>query len=583
VAEETGRYQLLEDVLEPEMVKQYRIRRGAHCVYMPRFGQEKYLCPCGTINPMDKNCYVCGLEPEPLTREVMEQLSRDAALRMEEEERQRAAQEEKRLAREAALRKKRQAQRLRRIILWAGAAVAAVSLGVLLFWLSTRVWIPAGHYNDALQAMKEQNWQVAHREFILANNSRDAKSYLIHFRTPTLEVESRTVDSANRESYTYDTDGNRLEMKLTDYALFEDGSSEVLKEKTYLNIYEQPDRPLQKEDFYGKKLYTYNDRGHMLTEETYRDDGTAETYRFFSYEYYSDGTIRRRSEICSELISVNYSYEYQEEFTYDDGGRVRTKQAQANYPASPEGNYYALTTYTYDGQGRRVASREEVTNTLDQNGDGVTTEQWVYSGDRLMQYSRRLQHGKDPRLNSVLTVHYTYDEDGRLLCVEKITQYPNDAERDQTETFRAAYDREGRMLWEQTAVSYASSGRFALSGFTRRTEYTYDLLGRLTEKKLVHNAPESASMQSYATREVFSYRASGALSSSVYYEKTPEDRAWVKVEQRQYNENGLPQTVTGGPESRTMVRTYSYAYFYDESIIVDDSTVSSLLHAYVEE
>ena len=92
-------------------MKQYRIRRGAHCVYMPRFGQEKYLCPCGTINPLDKRCYVCGLEPEPLSREVMESLSRDAALRMEQEQLQRQQQEEKRLAREEALRQKRRAHR----------------------------------------------------------------------------------------------------------------------------------------------------------------------------------------------------------------------------------------------------------------------------------------------------------------------------------------------------------------------------------------------------------------------------------------------------------------------------------------
>ncbi len=563
MAEEAGRYQLLEDVLEPEMVKQYRIRRGAHCVYMPRFGQEKYLCPCGAINPMGRSCYVCGLEPEPLTREVMEQLSREAAQRIEEEERQRAEQEKKHLAREESLRKRRRARLLRRVVFWAGSAVAALSAGILLFWLSTRVWIPAGHYNSARQALEAENWQEAHRQFTLARNYKDAQAYLARFSTPTLTVELRTADSANLEEYTYDASGNRLEMTLTNYALLEDGGRELLQQRRYLNIYERPDRPLQLEDFYYKEVYNYNDRGDLVSKQRYRSDGVPDHYKYFNYEYDETGRILRKMEICSELISVNYSYEYEESYTYDGAGRVSTVLSYANYPASPEGNYHSVNTYTYDGQGRVVTSREEITQTLDQSGDGVTTEQWVYSGELLLQYTRDLVHGNDARLDARQTVTYTYDAAGRLLYKKDVNEFPGDPTRNFTDIYEAAYDRQGRLLWEQTSSTPADAERYELSGFLKRAEYTYDLLGRLSEEKWVYDYPESASRESYASREVFSYGLDGAVKSGEYYEKTPDDRGWRKLEERQYNENGLLQRVTSDNSGRELVRTCTYAYFYD--------------------
>ena len=71
--------QPLEEVLEPEMVKQYRIRRGQQCAFMPVFAEDKWLCSCGAENAAGENCHACGLSPEPLTRQVLEQLRQDAA------------------------------------------------------------------------------------------------------------------------------------------------------------------------------------------------------------------------------------------------------------------------------------------------------------------------------------------------------------------------------------------------------------------------------------------------------------------------------------------------------------------------
>lgn len=563
MAEENGRFQLLEDVLEPEMVKQYRIRRGAHCVYMPRFGQEKYLCPCGSINPLGENCYVCGLEPEPLTREVMEQLGREAQARIAEEERQRAQQEEKRLAREEALRKKRKAELLKRLAAWVGGAVAVLALSFALFWMATREWIPGAHYDAALEALEKKDWQRAHREFTLANGYGDSKEQLARFSTPKLTTESRTVDSASRESFTYDAFGNRLVQDYANYAIHEDGSEEVLEEHTWTSIYERADRPLRLEDFYGKTLFTYNDHGDVVDREDYRSDGVQETYHYYIYKYDDLDRVVQKTEICSELISVNYSYEYWEAFTYGEQGEVLTKESHANYPASSEGNYHSVIDYTYDDRGRVIATREVVSQTLDQNGDCVKLERWYYDGENLMRYTQLKEYVVESRLNVEQTETYTYDAAGCLLKKVNRNVFPGDPVRDWTETYEAVYDREGRLTWEQTSLVPADEERFALSAYTRTAEYAYDILGRLTEEKWVYDYPETSSMESYATRELYSYRMDGTLESGELYQKTPEDRAWKKQAEIQYNENGLEETYTSGFETgRITVRTDTYTYFY---------------------
>ena len=562
MAEENSRYPLLEDVLEPEMVKQYRIRRGAHCVYMPRFGQEKYLCPCGSINPMGQNCYVCGLAPEPLTREVMEQLSRDAQLRLVEEERLQAELEQKRREREAMLRKQRRVQLLKNIAVWAGAAVAVLALGFALFWVSTREWIPAGHYKAALQALEKKDWQLAHREFTLANGYRDSKEYLARFSTPLLTSDTRTVDSALCESYTYDAYGNRLVMNNASYALYEDGTQALLEGGTWTNIYEREDRPLQLEDMYGKKLYTYNEQGDLLTEEEYRPDGVQESYKHYLYVYDELGRVTQTTEICSELLSVNYSYEYREKFTYGANGEVLTKETNANYPASPEGSYHALYTYTYDAWGRTVGIVEEVTQTLDQNGDCTKQEQWHYDGDKLMRYTRKVEHVLDSRLNSEQTITHTYDKAGRLLKTEEVTTFPEDPVRDVAETYEAYYDREGRLIWEETRSVPGDAERYALSAYTKRGEYTYDLLGRCTEIKWVYDYPLASSMESYATREVITYQTDGTPESSVLYRKSPTDPGWKVSYSQQFDENGLTAVKVSDPDGRRVESIYTYTYFY---------------------
>jgi hypothetical protein len=414
-----------------------------------------------------------------------------------------------------------------------------------------------------LAALEKKDWQTAHREFSLANGYKDSQEQLTRFSAPMLTSEVRTVDSATRESFTYDAFGNRLVMTTANYALHEDGGEELLDEQTWTNIYERADRPLRLEDMYGKTLFTYNEQGDVREREDYRADGVQDTYHFYIHKYDDAGRVVLKSEICSELISVNYSYEYWEAFTYGANGEVLTKEAHANYPASAEGNYHSLLTYTYDDRGRLIATREDVTQTQDQSGDCVKLEQWQYDGEKLLQNNYRVEHGTDPRLNTQQTVTYTYDASGRLLKKESVNVFPGDPVRNWTEIYEASYDREGRLVWEQSRSVPADAERFALSAYTKTANYTYDLLGRLCEEKWVYDYPETSSMESYATRKVFFYGPSAVPENSEFFQKTPKDRTWVKLAEIEYNENGLEETYTSGFETgRITVRTSTYTYFY---------------------
>ena len=41
----------LEEAVGPELAKQYRLRRGEDCVFMPVRSGHHYLCSCGQVNP----------------------------------------------------------------------------------------------------------------------------------------------------------------------------------------------------------------------------------------------------------------------------------------------------------------------------------------------------------------------------------------------------------------------------------------------------------------------------------------------------------------------------------------------------
>lgn len=552
-------YQRLEDVLEPEMVKQYQLRRGKQCIYMPLFGKERYLCSCGTVNPMGENCYVCGLAPEPLTREVMEELSREAEARLAAEARERAAREEKRRAHEEARRREKQKKKLIKIALLTVSTLAAVALAVLVFWFSTREWIPAGNYRGALQALEDGDYSRAHRLFTLAGGYQDAEEYLAHIVTPTLTQWTDYGYATNRVEYTYDAAGNRLIMSQEDYGRDLNGERVMSDKQTWINHYNEQGLPVQLEDFYAKTVYTYNERGDVMTEEKTRSDGTPETLRYYSYIYDDMGRLRERAEICSELISVNYSYEQTDTYTYDDLGRVLTRTSRANYPAAIEGNHITVTTNTYDDRGRLAERRMEVTTPNDDSGDCEILEQWTYTRTgKLTGYTRVTSYFGDTSRNSSQVTTTAYNDRGDVVEERISTLFPSDSQRDSLQITAYTYDREGRLIGKTRTQRFSDEMRQNQGGYEETAEYSYDLLGRLTGTKTVyrHADPDS----SYAQTETFTYRWDGSRKTGRQTVKSVDGSAVVT--EYTYNENSLVETSRTKDGDTETVQEYTYAYFY---------------------
>ena len=319
--------QPLEEVLEPEMVTQYRIRRGKQCVYMPVFTDDRWLCACGAENDMGANCHACGLSPEPLTRQVLEQLRQDATLRLEEEDQNRHLREaeEKRSAQKAKRRKL-----LRKIGIWAAcvAGVAALAVGT---WAFLRFGLPAVYYHRALSALEKQDIPQAYRLFVLANGHKDADAYLSRFYTPveTYTGIARYTDVAQVEEmkpaeikssgvYTYDSFGRLLTVK--EETLHSDWQEAELV--GYTNIYDEKGNCLVQENSFGKLVRQYDDHGSIRLEEHYRLDGTHDYSKIFVIKYDDQGRMVESSEVCSDHVLVNYSYEQHLTFTYDDKGNM---------------------------------------------------------------------------------------------------------------------------------------------------------------------------------------------------------------------------------------------------------------------
>lgn len=550
----------LEDVLEPEMVKQYRLRRGRQCVYMPRFGEDAYLCSCGAVNPLGESCSVCGLEPEPLTREVLEELSREAEARLAVEAQERAAREEKRRAHEEARRKAKQRKKLIKLTALVTGCVAALALGVGLFWLTTRQWIPAAHYNKALQCLERGDYQNAHRSFTLAGYYGDAKAYLERFSVLTRTAYAEGEKSATRQEYTYDARGNRLIMSQETFGRTEDGQLSRGDMQTWINHYNDRGLPLQLEDPYGKWVYIYNEHGDVTSEEEFRPDGVQENMRYYSYIYDEQGRKVEKHEICSELISVNYSYEQSENYTYDDLGREILRTARANYPAATEGNYSSTMESVYDDSGRLIHRVTHVFTPQDPSGECEVVEQWTYSATgKVTAYSRNTNYLQEAGRNSMQLTTNAFNDRGDLVEERVQTTFPGNADRDAVQVIVYTYDREGRLSTKVNSVRHTGEQQQLFGNYTSTETYSYDLLGRLVSvKTLYEHANEE---NSYAQTDTFTHRADGSRKTGKQTVRFPDGS--TTVAESTYDANGMVQTCTTRDEYGTSRQEYTYAYFYN--------------------
>ena len=559
--------QPLEEVLEPEMVKQYRIRRGKQCVYMPVFTEDRWLCACGAENGAGENCHACGLSPEPLTRQVLEQLRQDAAVRLEEEEKTRDQREE--AQRRAALAAKRK-KRMKIVAIWASCVVAAVAL-VAGTWAFLRYGLPELYYRQALTALDRQDIPKAYRLFVLARGHKDADDYLSRFYTPlqtavgtTSYTDEAQFDDQMPETiqttalYTYDSFGRLLTSK--EETLQSDWQES--EQAVYTNVYDEKGNCLVRENGFGKLVRQYDDRGSVRMEEHYKADGTHDYSKIFVIEYDEQGRVKASSEVCSDHVLVNYSYEQHLTFTYDDRGNLVKQTNVTNFPATSESNYEVTILWSYNDRNDPLSMESDMICPDDPVDNCREETTWVYDAEgRLLSQDALKEYPNNPMATFRTVYTCTYDEKGRVLTETTMGTFPSDPDRDYEETKVCTYDREGRLAQERNILRYEGQERNHFAGFSSVETYTYDILGRCKEKVLVKDY--SNVNLSYTEAYAYTYGLDGSLCKAKgEYTYFSEDGGQNCTAITYYNENGLPQRVETVSENTTNTREYTYGYYY---------------------
>ena len=555
--------QPLEAVLEPEMVKQYRIRRGEQCKYMPVFSARRYLCSCGGENPVGEACAQCGLQPEVLSRQVMEELSRDAQLRLEQEAAEAARQEAARQAEAEKRRREKLKKRVRIALLSVACAMVALVVTAALFWGATRVWIPARHYKEGLACLEQHRYEEAYHQFSLAGSYRDAQDYLARFETRVLVQTNETDSTYIHAWYSYDGAGRLLFTNQTEYTKTDDGTRHEVGELTWENTYDALGRPLKVEDYFGSEVYAYNEQGDVVDLDVFRPDGIQETTKSFLYQYDEAGRMTRRSEICSELISVNYSYEQIDSFVYDAEGREVLRESSLNYPANMEVNCDTKTISTYDDRGNLICVEKLVTTPNEPNGRNNQKEEWVYDEAGRLTFTRRTsKYPYDPQLDACREITYTYDEEGRLLEEVTVESYPADPQRDLLKRVTYAYDWEGRLIQTVKENTYTGEERQAVSGYLSTTTNTYDLFGRLKTSRLVWEC--SNVEDCFVQTDTYTYGSDGTPKGYTQTVKWQSPDTIPTVRTVTCNAVGLPMKEHTVSDLTNEWSEIQYAFFYNE-------------------
>ena len=559
--------QPLEEVLEPEMVKQYRIRRGQQCAFMPVFAEDKWLCSCGAENAADEACHACGLTPEPLTRAVLEQLRQDAAVRLEEEEKTRDQREE--AERRAALLAKR--RRLRKKVLLSVACVVGVFALILGGWAFVRYGLPEVRYRRALTALERQELAEAHRLFGLAKGHRDADDYLARFYTPVLTYRGNTSYSDEARmgdlfpakvqtggEYTYDSFGRLLTTR--EQVLQSDWQEAELT--VYTNSYDEAGNCLVQENSFGKLVREYDDHGSVRQEEHYTAEGTHDYTKVFVIAYDDRGRTVGSTEICSDHVLVNYSYEQHLTFTYDDRGNLVEQTNETNFPATSESNYEVTIRWTYNDRNDPLSMESNMICPDDPVDNCREETIWEYDREgRLLRQDALKEYPNNPLATYRTVRTCTYDERGNILTDTTVGTYPNDPDRNYEESKTCTYDAKGRLTRECSSLHYAGQERDLFAGFSSEETYTYDNLGRCKEKVLVKEYTNTD--LSYTESYAYTYGLDGSLRKETgAYTYLGEDGGENYTTITHYNENGLPQKVEMTSDTFTNTLEYTFGYYY---------------------
>ena len=181
---------LLKDIFNDlELVQEYQLVSNCSGMYVPVKSQEVFLCSCGAINKVGDCCYQCQATFEKLNECLDEEFlkvhlkERIARQQKEEEERlnreriERETEENRIKLEEEKLAAKREIFK-KKIKCLAIVLSTALILGVLCFFLLSRVYLPYKHnndkYNEAVELLNNCEYDAASEAFGKLGNFKDS-------------------------------------------------------------------------------------------------------------------------------------------------------------------------------------------------------------------------------------------------------------------------------------------------------------------------------------------------------------------------------------------------------------------------
>ena len=161
---------LIDALSDVELVKQFRLRYGSLCEYMPAEAGDLWFCSCGAVNSSgEETCHRCGLSHESIKNVDMTILAEQRDDRLAVERRRREELDHIR-------NKTRARTEAKARVIWKHATIAAAVLAVIIgAWrLTSDVLIPRVRYRQAEKLLESYDYKGAKRIFLAIESYKDS-------------------------------------------------------------------------------------------------------------------------------------------------------------------------------------------------------------------------------------------------------------------------------------------------------------------------------------------------------------------------------------------------------------------------
>ena len=256
----------------------------------------------------------------------------------------------------------------------------------------------------------------------------------------TSEVVEKNSEKLSKQSYTYDSKGNRT-MWLDEYWGDTSWVSDVRQTYTYSgkgNMISHLVEKLMESDWENKHRvnYTYNSSGNVILESTVLYWSNTDSYISYEYTYTYDGHGKLISKLEERWnwTGQNMEIHSRNTYTYNSNGNQTSDIFEYWYAPNWEQN--ERTTMTYDSSGNMTSLLEEqfdyenwvgterFTMTYDSNGN-ITSEVYQDWNETVWENKRQLTYTYDNNEN--MTSELRKDWNGTIWENEKLETYTYDS------------------------------------------------------------------------------------------------------------------------------------------------------------